>query len=96
MRLMIAVFALAVLTTGIAPASAPVAAQDYLGAHLQAQRHDNLRRHQQRIAKKRQQQRRAEASLSPHQRACAKRYRSYNARTDRYTIRPGVTARCRL
>ena len=96
MRLMIAAFALAALTMEIGATPASVAAQDYLGAHLQAQRHDNLRRHQQRIAKKRQQQRRAQANLSPHQRACAKRYRSYSARTDRYTVRPGVTARCRL
>lgn len=73
-------------------APAPASAQ-FLESHLQAQRYDNLRRHQQRIAKKRAQERR---NLTPHQRTCAARYRSYDPRTDRYTIRPGVTARCRI
>jgi hypothetical protein len=31
-----------------------------------------------------------------HVAACFATYRSYNPRTDSYTIRPGVTARCRL
>lgn len=74
---------------------APAVAQDWLGSHLQAQRHDNLRRHQQRI---RQQRLAAQGGrdLSAHQRACAQRYRSYNPRTDRYVVRPGVTAPCRI
>lgn len=73
---------------------APAAAQDWLGSHLQAQRHDNLRRHQQRIRQQRLGQN--GRGLSAHQRACAQRYRSYNPRTDRYVVRPGVTAPCRL
>lgn len=71
---------------------APATAQ-FLDSHLDAQRHNNLRRHQQRIAKKRAD---ARCAMTPHQRACARRYRSYDPRTDRYTVRPGVTARCRL
>lgn len=78
-----------VLDIGTAP---PPAAAQFLGPHLEAQRYDRLRRHQQRIAQKRQ----AERALTPHQRTCAKRYRSYNVATDRYTVRPGVTARCKL
>jgi hypothetical protein len=31
-----------------------------------------------------------------HVRACGQRYRSYNAATDRYTVRRGQTAVCRL
>lgn len=31
-----------------------------------------------------------------HVRACQQRYRSYNAATDRYTVRRGQTAVCRL
>lgn len=31
-----------------------------------------------------------------HVRACQQRYRSYDARTDRYTVRRGQTAICRL
>lgn len=31
-----------------------------------------------------------------HVRACQQRYRSYDARTDRYTVRRGQTAVCRL
>lgn len=31
-----------------------------------------------------------------HVRACFARYSSYNPRTDRYVVRRGVTARCRL
>ena len=31
-----------------------------------------------------------------HARACSQRYRSYNAATDRYTVRRGQTAVCRL
>ncbi|QTC90974.1 BA14K family protein [Brevundimonas goettingensis] len=31
-----------------------------------------------------------------HVRACSQRYRSYNPRTDSYTVRRGVFARCRL
>ncbi len=31
-----------------------------------------------------------------HVRACSQRYRSYNSRTDTYTVRRGVYARCRL
>lgn len=71
---------------------APVPAQ-FLDSHLQAQRHDNLRRHQQRIAKQRAQ---AGRPRTAHQRACAKRYNSYNPQTDNYTARPGVERRCRL
>lgn len=81
-----------VLSIALAGTPGPVMAQ-FLDSYLQAQRHDNLRRHQQRIAKKRAEERRA---LTPRQRACAARHRSYNPRTDRYTIRPGVTARCRI
>lgn len=87
-------FWLGTIALSIALTSAPVpAAAQFLGSHLEAQRYDNLRRHQQRIAKKRAEQRR---TLTPRQRACAARHRSYNPRTDRYTIRPGVTARCRI
>lgn len=92
MRLLLAAFALT-LAVGVAPPS-PVSAQ-FLDSHLQAQRHDNLRRHQQRIHQQRRAQQRT-GRLTPHQRACAGRYRSYNPRTDRYVVRPGVTARCRL
>lgn len=38
----------------------------------------------------------AHHARSRHVRACQKRYRSYNVHTDRYTLRPGVTRRCRL
>jgi hypothetical protein len=31
-----------------------------------------------------------------HVRACNQRYRSYNPRTDMFTLRPGVTRRCML
>lgn len=31
-----------------------------------------------------------------HVRACGQRYRSYNARTDMFVLRPGVTRRCYL
>lgn len=31
-----------------------------------------------------------------HVRACSQRYRSYNPRTDSFTVRRGVYARCRL
>lgn len=31
-----------------------------------------------------------------HVRACQQRYRSYNTRTDTYTVRRGVTRRCTL
>jgi len=31
-----------------------------------------------------------------HVEACKRKYRSYNPRTDRYTVRPGVTRRCTL
>lgn len=31
-----------------------------------------------------------------HVRACSQRYRSYDARTDRYVVRRGQTAMCRL
>jgi hypothetical protein len=31
-----------------------------------------------------------------HVRACGQRYKSYNPATDRYTVRPGQTAICRL
>ncbi|MDQ8758144.1 BA14K family protein [Sphingosinicella sp. LHD-64] len=92
MKALFAAIALA-LCVGIG-SPAPAAAQDWLGSHLQAQRHDNLRRHQQRIREQRQA--RSGRGLSAHQKACARRYRSYNPRTDRYTVRPGVTARCRL
>ena len=81
----------AALSLAITSAPMPVAAQ-FLGPHLEAKRYDNLRRHQQRIAKKRAQERRM---LTPHQRACAARYRSYDPRTDRYTMKTGVSARCR-
>jgi hypothetical protein len=67
----------------------------FLNPHLEAKRYDNLRRHQQRLAKKRQAER-ANQGLSPHQKACAKRYPTYNPQTDRYVVRPGVTARCQL
>ena len=87
-------FRLGILALSLALLNAPApAAAQFLGPHLDAQRYDNLRRHQQRIAKKRAEQRRA---LTPRQRACAARYRSYDPRTDRYLLRPGVTARCRL
>ena len=36
------------------------------------------------------------ASWSRHVRACLNRYRTYNPRTDRYLLRPGVWVRCRL
>lgn len=39
---------------------------------------------------------RSEASWTRHVRACQQRYRSYNARTDRYVVRAGQTALCRL
>lgn len=69
---------------------APSPAQDFLTPYLDSQRYDNLRRHQQQI------QQQPPASLSQHQRACARRYRSYDPRTDLYVVRRGVTARCRL
>ncbi|UIJ46123.1 BA14K family protein [Sphingomonas cannabina] len=69
----------------------PAAAQ-WLGPTLDAQRYDNLRRHQQRIRAERLKQ----SPSSRHARACARRYPSYNPRTDRYVVRRGVTARCRL
>lgn len=31
-----------------------------------------------------------------HAQLCRERFRSYNPRTDRYTLRPGVTRRCTL
>lgn len=76
----------------------PAAAQNYLGSFLESQRYDNLRRHQQRLQQQRQQRDRVEngAGLSSHQQACARRYRTYDPRTDLYVVRPGVTARCRL
>ena len=89
MRIVLIALALTLSPTAL---PTPAAAQ-FLGPHLEAQRANNLRRHQQRIAKKRAAGRRA---LTPHQRRCAARYRSYNPSTDRYTVRPGVTAVCRL
>ncbi|WP_081855878.1 BA14K family protein [Sphingomonas sp. UNC305MFCol5.2] len=83
-----------IASVSVASVPTVAVAQDYLGTHLEAQRYDNLRRHQQRIAQKRKAERRP--ALSPHQRACAKRYRSYDPRSDRYLVRPGVTAPCRL
>ena len=72
-------------------------AQDYLGSYLDAQRWGNLREHQQRTRQQRQRERRAATpAAARHIRACQRAYRSYNARTDRYVVRPGVTARCRL
>ncbi|MGO4128465.1 BA14K family protein [Inquilinus sp. YAF38] len=52
--------------------------------------------HQQRLQQRRAQRRQTDQTLTPHQRACAQRYRSYNPATDSYIPRPGVTARCRL
>ncbi|KGM32102.1 BA14K family protein [Inquilinus limosus] len=75
---------------------APSPAQDFLSPYLDAQRYDNLRRHQQRIQQQRRARPESPASLSQHQRACSQRYRSYDPRTDLYVVRPGVTARCRL
>lgn len=75
---------------------APSRAQDFLNPYLDAQRYDNLRRHQQRIQQQRRARPESPASLSQHQHACAERYRSYDPRTDLYVVRPGVTARCRL
>ena len=79
----------------------PASAQ-YLESHLEAQRYDNLRRHQQRIAKQRRgkpqgaKRRTGAAAKAEHVRACARRYPSYDPRTDRYQVRPRITARCRL
>jgi enoyl reductase-like protein len=86
------------LSMGGGIAYAPPAAAQWLGPTLDAQRHDNLRRHQQRMREKHLQQRQApsQQGLNERQRACAARYRTYNPRTDTYTVRPGVTARCRL
>lgn len=96
MRLLLAALALA-LSIGVAPPPSTASAQ-FLDSHLQAQRHDNLRRHQQRVQRQRQARRGTarRGGLNAHQRACAQRYRSYNPRTDRYVVRRGVTARCRL
>jgi hypothetical protein len=90
---------LAVLVALVVPAGAvtsPPAAAQWLGPHLDAQRYDNLRRHQQRLQQRRAQPRQTDQTLTAHQRACAQRYRSYNPATDTYIPRPGVTARCRL
>lgn len=75
---------------------APSPAQDFLTPYLDSQRYDNLRRHQQQIQQQRRAGQQPPASLSQHQRACARRYRSYDPRTDLYVVRRGVTARCRL
>jgi hypothetical protein len=82
------------ITAAVAmPATLPQpAAAQWLGPTLDAQRYDNLRRHQQRIRAERLRK----AGASRHARACARRYPSYNPRTDRYVVRRGVTARCRL
>jgi hypothetical protein len=91
---------LAVLVALVVPAGAvtsPPAAAQWLGPYLDSQRYDNLRRHQQRLQQQRRAQpRQTDQTLTPHQRACAQRYRSYNPATDTYIPRPGVTARCRL
>lgn len=91
---------LAVLIVLVMPAgavTAPPAAAQWLGPYLDSQRYDNLRRHQQRLQQQRRAQpRQTDQTLTPHQRACAQRYRSYNPATDTYIPRPGVTARCRL
>jgi hypothetical protein len=39
---------------------------------------------------------RGHASYQSHVRACQQKYRSYNPRTDRYSLRGGKTALCRL
>ena len=41
-------------------------------------------------------QRTSNRRLSAHQRACSRRYSSYNPRTDRYRTRRGQWVRCRL
>ena len=41
-------------------------------------------------------QRTSNRRLSAHQRACSRRYNSYNPRTDRYRTRRGQWVRCRL
>lgn len=90
---------LAVLVALAVPAgtvTSPPAAAQWLGPYLDSQRYDNLRRHQQRLQQQRAQQRQTDQTLTAHQRACAQRYRSYNPATDTYTVRPGITARCRL
>lgn len=86
--------ALAIAVLGLQ--ALPAAAQ-WLGPHLDAQRYDNLRRHQQRMQQQRQQQHTsADRALTPHQRACAQRHRSYDPATDTYLTRAGGRARCRL
>lgn len=74
-------------------------AQDWIGNRLETQqnmrqyKHNQQRARQHRATKK---QGGTQQNLTARQRACAKRYRTYNPRTDRYVARPGVTRRCAL
>lgn len=79
-------------------ASAAIA-QDYLGSFLQSQQDANIREIQQegRNSPKNGQQGHDQAKPpTRHQRACAQRYRTYDARTNTYLARPGIRTRCRL
>lgn len=83
---------------------APAHAQDYLGSFLDHQRNRNVREHQERMRQphRTEQQRvnrnqqRNMRGLNARQRACAQRYRTYDPRSNTYTVRPGVRRQCRL
>ncbi|MBT2245803.1 BA14K family protein [Sphingobium sp. BHU LFT2] len=91
--------AFGIAAVSLVASAVPAFAQDYLGAHLQAQRDANIRLHQQRMVKNQQAKRRGAAKeqrMSKRQWECARRYRGYDISTDRYVVRPGVTAKCPL
>lgn len=77
----------------------PPANAQYLDSYLSSQRDNNRIRHQQKIRQERLAQQagnRKGASWQRHVEACKRAYRSYDAKTDRYTVRRGVTRKCQL
>lgn len=98
-RKWILIAAAAALAMPAAMISAPPAKAQYLDSYLSSQRDNNRIRHQQKIRQERlAQQSRASGSQSwrRHVEACKRAYRSYDQKTDRYTVRRGVTRKCRL
>jgi hypothetical protein len=92
----IGVFAMSLPATMVC--APPVRAQ-YLDSYLSSQRDNNRIRHQQKIRQERLAQQagnRKGASWQRHVEACKRAYRSYDPKTDRYTVRRGVTRKCLL
>lgn len=95
----IAIVAAVAISLSATVVSAPPASAQYLDSYLSSQRDNNRIRHQQKIRQERLAQQagdRKGASWQRHVAACKRAYRSYDPKTDRYTVRRGVTRKCQL